>query len=310
MIDWKIHFSFQLSLDGRNDEGVTSLLAATKNGQETCASLLLEHGASPDIVDPQTLLNVKELAENACLKSLVDKISLRNPCTQSRCSFPRQPDDDDMRSATRLVKHSESLECRKNRQPLLKKRQDDFEPKGTTIDRQSRRSLLPPGVCPSVPHIPSKPPLPPTSKDPFNLHDLNTVLSLYSEQQANTYRKGFTIPVMSTEEFQTYLNGVKAKVKPKLKRRPSSVRSSAMCFSPVFQERRRSAFSDPLYNSRRRSVNLTTLSNSWANQKPGFIRNSSDPIIDLSLQSKTHKGSRRHSLFAASHHKDETRKKY
>lgn len=89
------------------------MLAATKNGQEMCASLLLEHGASPDIVDPQTLLNVKELAENACLKSLVDKISLRNPCTQSRCSFPRQPDDDDMRSATRLVKHSESLECQK-----------------------------------------------------------------------------------------------------------------------------------------------------------------------------------------------------
>lgn len=86
---------FGLSVDKRNNQGITPLFAATKNGKETCARMLLNQGASPNIMDPETLTNTKELAENQNLTSLVELISTISPSTRSRrAQFRSKPDDD------------------------------------------------------------------------------------------------------------------------------------------------------------------------------------------------------------------------
>ena len=88
---------FGISVDRRNKLGVTPFLEATKHGKEQCARVLLNSGASPDTVDPETLMNVKELAEKGRLNALAELISITRPSTQSRwTTFPSEPDDNDV----------------------------------------------------------------------------------------------------------------------------------------------------------------------------------------------------------------------
>ena len=268
---------------------MTPLLEATKNGHDMCAKVILENGASPDIVDPQTLMNVKELAEKGKLSSLVEEISIRNPRTPSRCAFARQPDDDDMRSAmgsrTASVSPSESSQplvnqsgavgnrTKETRTPLLRRqigkeeamKSEKNTPQntragniGALLDIKSESLLLTASVV--QPRTPSprsvsecsmslSPLLRETKpayrkarakrpSNPYDLRDLRSVLSLYGEQQAPNFRRGFATPVMSTNEFQEYLETVK----PQPIHRPSLTCSStsSIGLSPLLQQRRRS----------------------------------------------------------------------
>ncbi|CAB3986733.1 serine threonine- phosphatase 6 regulatory ankyrin repeat subunit A-like isoform X4 [Paramuricea clavata] len=332
---------FGVSLDTRNHDGLTPLLAATKNGKEMCARILLETGASPDIVDPHTLMNVKELAENGKLQSLVEQISIRNPTTQSRCTFPRQPDDDDMRSAIGSREGSVTPRTtskpavnqsvagvnrpKETRSPLLSKRREkkvrlessknstkkNF---GSLLDIEHRNPI-------DFPRTPSPRPisecssLAPASprtqtKSPYNLRDLGSVLSLYGEQQASTFRKGFSTPVMSTEEFQDYLEEMNPKPQSNRSHRSSLTRSStsSVGLSPLLQQRRRSVLlkeynlhgssDDPSSNDRRHTISHSTTSR--RKDKP-LVRNLSDPLMHLKLPAKTNKTSnlRRYSLMSS-----------
>ena len=311
-----------------------------------CARMLLETGASPDIVDPHTLMNVKELAENGKLQSLVEQITIRNPSTQSRCTFPRQPDDDDMRSAIGSREGSVTPRTiskpavnqsvagvnrpKETRSPLLSKRRDKKvrlessknSPKknfGNLLDIEHRNPIdfprtpspRPISECSSLASTPAretKSASPRTqTKSPYNLRDLGSVLSLYGEQQASTFRKGFSTPVMSTEEFQDYLEAMKPKPQSIHSHRSSLTRSStsSVGLSPLLQQRRRSVLLkeynlrgssyDPSSNNRRHTISHSTTPR--RKDKP-FLRNLSDPLMHLKLPAKTNKTSnvRRHSL--------------
>ncbi|XP_028395377.1 ankyrin repeat and KH domain-containing protein mask-1-like [Dendronephthya gigantea] len=329
---------FGVSLDRRNNEGMTPLLAATKSGNEMCANVLLENGASPDIVDPETLLNVKELAEDGKLSELLEKITIRSPRTQSRCMFPRQPDDDDMRSTIRSPdrsrgttrddlkqpdKQSSDNRVKETRTPLVGKRKEkgsktelksgklnttQNRPKTNTRDIAEIRSR-----SPCINFIPCPRPtsqcniVPPQTREtrsaqpgingltnPYDLRNLQSVLSLYGEQTAPGFRKGFTTPGMSSEDFQHYLEELKVKEK----RRTSH--QLGFHHSPL-QHRRRSALlkehnlrrsSDPTHNCRRHSVNPSLF------QRGGLFDRNLSHLIDLQLPVRTN-NQRRHTIMVS-----------
>ena len=333
---------FGISLDRRNRDGMTPLLAATKSGKELCAGVLLENGASPDIVDPRTCMNVKELAEKRNFASLVDQITIRNPTTQSRCTFPRQPDDDDMRSAMHASDREDSSTptaqekapanqemvrntsiASENRTPLLSRRKvkvenstKDFENLTLTAyfsecssPRDSECNSVPPIVRQSksaYPRIELK-----SGNNPYDLRDLKQVLSLYGEQQSATFRKGFSTPIMTREEFEQHLETMKPKAPSSYSRRPSQSRSStsSVGLSPLFQQRRHSVLlkehnlrrsSDPSHNNRRNSVAVAYNPRDGSSTCKGakekrLVRNLSDPLLDERLTVKT-SNLRRHSL--------------
>ena len=357
-------------MDRRNDDGMTALLAATKNGKEMCAGVLLENGASPDIVDPQTLMNVKELAEKGKLQSLVEQITIRNPTTQSRCAFPRQPDDDDMRSAigsregsvTPRTASKPSVNqtavgenrAKETRTPLLskrKKKEGKHESSKNTpqnvskknlrclLDIENRNAFLTQNVefprtpsprsvsecssvtlslCPETrsahPRIQTK-----SLNNPYDLRELSSVLSLYGEQQAPEFRKGFSTPVMSTEEFQDYLEAMNPKPQlPFQGHRSSLSRSStsSIGLSPLLQQRRRSVLLKE-YNLRsgstgssdsHRHVRHHTISHSFVRKDRPLVRNLSDPLMDQIAPVKT-SNLRRHSLMASTllHYENKTK---
>lgn len=353
---------FDVSLDRRNNDGMTPLLAATKNAKEMCAKVLLQNGASPDIVDPQSLMNVKELAESGNLVSLVEQITIRNPRTQSRCAFPRKPDDDDMRSAMHVngrksstsptahakspVNQSQAKELvakreKKTQTPLLGKRKEKEtklesgkstprEILGNLLEMETRNPFLTQPAdfsevpSPSASECNSVPPLRRETKsaypridsksvdNPYNLRDLKQVLSLYGEQQLATFRKGFATPVMSTEEFQECLEAMKPKPLFSYCRMSSHARrcssTSSIGLSPLLQHRRRSVLlkeynmRDPSQSHRRQSISRDRSSTGSPIQerpkdKP-FVRNLSDPLLDLRQPEKT-SNLRRHSLMVS-----------
>ena len=321
---------------------MTPLLAATKNGKEMCAVVLLENGSSPDIVDPQTLMNVKELAENGSLESLVQNITIRNPRTQSRCTFPRQPDDDDMRSAMGSRKGSvvtpkkpskpvanqpiiDENRTKGTRSPMLSKRTEKHGklesggqkiPKkniGNLLNVENRNSFLPrtpsprpPSECSSVMsetksvyfRAEAKSP-----RNPYDLRDLSSVLSLYGEQQAPTFRKGFSTPVMSTEDFQEYLETIKPQFSHTPRSSLTRSSTSSLVLSPFLQQRRSSVLLKD-YNLRksvgsdsrtaRRSYTISHAITQKRRNK-SLERNLSDPFMDENLPVRT-RTSRRHSL--------------
>lgn len=312
---------------------MTALLAATRSGNEMCANVLLENGASPDIVDPQTLMNVKEIAEDGKLSALLEKITIRSPRTQSRCMFPRQPDDDDMRSAIHSPDRSMASprsdlkapkkQSKETRTPLVRNRrekdsQSDLKSGKNTAQNRPKTNTSnivaieirsrcitpvprPPSDCSLVSSQPketkSAQPGVKGPTNPYNLRDLQSVLSLYGEQTAPGFRKGFTIPAMSSEDFQRYLEELKPK--EQIKKRTSS--TSSLGFHSLLQHRRRSVLlkehnlrrsSDPTHNKRRHSVNPSLFLKGRDNV---FVRNLSQPLIDLSLTVKTN-NQRRHTF--------------
>ena len=349
-------FFFKVSLDVRNKDGMTPLLEAAKNGQEMCAAVLLENGASPGIVDPQTLMNVKEFAEKGKMDSLLEQITIHNPTTPSRCAFPRQPDDDDMRSAVGSragsVTPTASLKpfvnqsvagvnrAKKARTPLLRNRMDKEDrtksdkntPRDThatnivaLLDIKSKSEFLTPNVL--VPRTPSPrsvsecsistSPLRKTKsayartparsqKNPYDLRELSSVLSLYGEQQAPNFRKGFSTPVMTTEEFQDYLEMTKPQSIQI--RRSSLARSSisSIGISPLLQQRRRSVLlkefnprksGNSVTEDRRHTIchNIGLFPKPKVKDRP-FVRNLSDSCLFPAKPKTSKSNSRRKSL--------------
>lgn len=300
-----------------------------------CARVLLENGASPGIVDTETLMNVKELAEKGQLGLLVEQITIRNPRTQSRCTFPKQPDDDALRSAAEssressppITSRASTSHSNEARSPLLNKRKEKHCIQNASSNHLN--NLLNVGTPDrflttnaNVPRIPS--PRPATegsavpclypqmrsgpNDNPFDLHDLRSVLSIYGEQQAPTFRRGFRTPVMSTEAFQNHLVAMKLNPQSMHNHRSSVTRSSTSSagLSSLLQQRRRSILlkeynlRGPSSNNRRHTICHSTEPPSWRRESP-LARNKSYPLIDMKLSSKLN-SQRRHSIVVPALH--------
>ena len=308
-------------------------------------------------------MNVKELAENSELQTLVQQITIRYPRTLSRCSFPRQPDDDDMRSAIGSREGSVSLQSpttssrrpssqtehdenrtKETQTPLLVKRKKmdgKLEPgknsPRTTLNKNLRNLLemenLNPFLTQSSSVDSSKTPSPrPVSEcsftapfleetateckriqtkspsNPYDLRELRSVLSLYGEQQAPTYRKGFSTPVMTEEKFQDHLTAMSPKPQWFISSHRSSIArssTSSITLSPLLQQRRRSVLlkeynlrsaNNSTDDSRRHTISL----GARRKDRP-LLRNLSDPLMDQKQQPFKRSNSRRLSLMITTH---------
>jgi hypothetical protein len=129
-------------------------------------------------------------------------------------------------------------------------------------------------------------------QNPYDLRELSSVLSLYGEQQAPTFRKGFLTPVMTEEKFQEHLLAMSSKPELSSNNHRSSLSrssTSSLGLSPLLQQRRRSVLLRE-HNFRDRP----------------FLRNLSDPLMDHKLPVKTN-NQRRHSLMVGTHYENGTK---